>query len=423
MEGKDEAKRWNCSQQKFASQMPRGTRLDASGSKLEVKGARNYTSQSLCIEQNEMFEDIVLRGMRADGLSTKLGVKNNKESISKLVGGLFGKDHRYDVVMSHYNTKRQRNNCAKTIFATMTGEELKMIRAEMFPTTIDLQIRNNLQQFFETQRHKLKDAIEVLCKMQETFKELAPVAELLSTHNFQTRGFFVDVLVSMCNFIIQVLEAVNDFGIPTDTSQPEPQYNAGKDANDTTVAEILLSVGSNPNYLNTPTQAPNSNPVTNDTTTKPTTVIIKSSDVNGNNKSNTADGTQMEDTCKEWTTVEMVEGDGQTRYLLVKTPKGEDGGIDAEKLIQLLHNNEGVVLDSNNVQTTQFLNNVEKSDYLVQGGQTNTPATQSTVDTNQQNPSTNLVENQQELNKADNEENPPNVDDDDPLSRKRVKLK
>jgi len=36
------------------------------------------------IAANEMHEDIVLRGMRSDGLSTKLGVKNSKDIIAKV---------------------------------------------------------------------------------------------------------------------------------------------------------------------------------------------------------------------------------------------------------------------------------------------------------------------------------------------------
>lgn len=54
------------------------------GSCLEVKGARNYTSNSLLIGTDEMFEDIVVRGLRSDGLSSKLGVKNNRQTIGKV---------------------------------------------------------------------------------------------------------------------------------------------------------------------------------------------------------------------------------------------------------------------------------------------------------------------------------------------------
>ena len=55
-----------------------------SGTRLEVKGARNYTSHPLYVGTDEIFEDIVIRGIRSDGFSSKFGVKNNKTSISKV---------------------------------------------------------------------------------------------------------------------------------------------------------------------------------------------------------------------------------------------------------------------------------------------------------------------------------------------------
>ena len=39
---------------------------------------------------------------------------------------MFHSDPRREAVLSHFSTKRQRSNAAKTIFATMTQEELKV---------------------------------------------------------------------------------------------------------------------------------------------------------------------------------------------------------------------------------------------------------------------------------------------------------
>ena len=55
-----------------------------SGTRLELKGSRNYTSHPISVGTDEIFEDIVLRGLRADGFSSKLGVRNNKASIGKV---------------------------------------------------------------------------------------------------------------------------------------------------------------------------------------------------------------------------------------------------------------------------------------------------------------------------------------------------
>uniref|UniRef100_H2Z4M5 Uncharacterized protein n=1 Tax=Ciona savignyi TaxID=51511 RepID=H2Z4M5_CIOSA len=177
-------------------------------------------------------------------------------------------------------------------------------------------------------------------------------------HNFQTRGFFIDVMISMSNFIIQVLEDVDAFGLSgADTTDPAKDYPPQLyPHNEKTAAEILLSVGSN-----LPRNQRESSIEQAITADKPTTVVI---DSNTKEDRTQVSNDQVEDTCKEWTTVEMVEGDGQTRYLLVKTPKGEDGTIDAEKLIQLLHNNEAVVLDSPSIQTTEFLNYEEEHEVV-----------------------------------------------------------
>lgn len=112
-----------------------------------MKGARNYTSRPLYISRDEMFDDVVSRGLRADGLSTKLGVKNHKDGIGKvrdrqcnatyhtvlmssafqLISELFEGDYRLPLIEQHFKTQRQKSNSAKTMFSTMAHEELQVI--------------------------------------------------------------------------------------------------------------------------------------------------------------------------------------------------------------------------------------------------------------------------------------------------------
>ena len=57
----------------------------ASGTRIEVKGSRNYTTRVMYVGTDEIYEDVAIRGLRADGLSSKLGIKNNKGSIGKVL--------------------------------------------------------------------------------------------------------------------------------------------------------------------------------------------------------------------------------------------------------------------------------------------------------------------------------------------------
>ena len=44
----------------------------------------------------------------------------------QLIRDLFKGDDRQQAVIAHFNSKRQRSNAAKTVFATMTQDELKV---------------------------------------------------------------------------------------------------------------------------------------------------------------------------------------------------------------------------------------------------------------------------------------------------------
>ncbi|CAK8694582.1 unnamed protein product [Clavelina lepadiformis] len=323
------------SQQKIASQQPRGTRLDPSGTHVELKGARNYTSYPLFVGANEMYEDIVMRGLRADGLSSKLGVKNHKEGISKLISGLFKDDPRHDEVMLHFHTKRQKSNSAKSIFSTITGNELKLLKSDLFPTKVDVEMRNNIGKAFSMQPEKLHNCLEVLKQLQTTFKHLESQTDLVALHNFKTRGFFGDLLAMMADFMMQVLEDVALYTPCTSYEPAKDKQSVFQKREDATAAEILLSVGSDVQPGST---------VVSQNFTEPFS-IQKASFQQCQVVHNPEIPQEPVDENKDWVTVEMVDSEGGPKYLLVKTPKGLNcAATDTEKILQLLGGQSGEIL-------------------------------------------------------------------------------
>nr|XP_039248094.1 uncharacterized protein LOC120325971 isoform X1 [Styela clava]XP_039248095.1 uncharacterized protein LOC120325971 isoform X2 [Styela clava] len=348
-------------QQRLASQRPRGTRIDETGTRIQVRGGRNYTSRKLHISKEELFDDVVVRGLRADGLSTKLGVKNHKDGIGKLLIDLFRGDSRLPVIEEHYKTHRQKSNCAKTMFATMTHEELQFLKAETFPSRIDVQVRDYLMNAFSNQPEKLQATVEVLEQIQQIFKVLTPHADFLSSHNFQTRGFFLDIILMTCSFLMQIIQDSDETPdtaskIQTNvTVKQDHAENIVKESQSKTAAEILLSVGSDildnsekqtsadetnkvetdgdwTAVLNTLNQTSVNAASTNDSSPK-TTVMVE-----GPGKSNL--------NSEEWTTVEMIDGNGTSRYVLIKTNNNGSEAFDTDKLWSMLQT-QGATLDSN----------------------------------------------------------------------------
>jgi len=193
------------SQQIIASRQPRGSRLDPSGTFIQLRGSRNYTPYSLSVTADEMFEDIVARGLRADGLSTKLGIKNNKSIIAGFVSSLFQTDSRHDEAMKHFYHKRQRNNSTKSIFSTMTVDELSIISSELFPSDIEGPLKKASCKSLKQDHDKIQSALEVLESFQSVLKDITANTEFFSSHNFLTRGFFLELVLNTCTFISQLL--------------------------------------------------------------------------------------------------------------------------------------------------------------------------------------------------------------------------
>ena len=46
--------------------------------------------------------------------------------LLQLISDVFDGDPRQKAILAHFNSKRQRSNAAKTVYATMTQEELKV---------------------------------------------------------------------------------------------------------------------------------------------------------------------------------------------------------------------------------------------------------------------------------------------------------
>nr|CAB3262642.1 uncharacterized protein LOC100181229 [Phallusia mammillata] len=285
-----------------------------------------------------MFNDIVERGLRSDGLSSKLGVKNSRDYISKLIDGLFQNDSRHDMVMDHFHTRRQRSYSTKTIYSTMTTDELKIIADELIPSRTDSQIRSCLSEMFANQHAKLETTVQVLEKMVEVFNQVIPHCEILYGHNFQTRGFFMDTFCQISNYITQLLLEVTggqeQHEVYQATSNLQTSHHLGKD--DETAAEILLSVGSTLQSL------------TSETEKKVQPNKIKPISQQKEKKA------EIDSSKKEWVTVGIVDDSMQTKYLLVKTPKEMEGSIDADKLLEIINNPDTVMFESEE-DTKSFL--------------------------------------------------------------------
>lgn len=194
------------SQQRIASKKPRGTKLDPKGGVIKLKGSRNYTPYPLSVGPDEMVEDIVRRGLRADGLSTKLGIKNNTKLIAGLVSELLQGDCRHDEAMKNFYQKRQKNNSTKNIFSTMTLEELDHIKNEIYPKDFDIDFKKSLLQGLGDNFGKLESVISVIRDVQHSVEHIAANTESLRQYNFQTRGFFLDVFVKTCSFVTNIIQ-------------------------------------------------------------------------------------------------------------------------------------------------------------------------------------------------------------------------
>jgi len=292
------------SQQRLASRKPRGTKLDPSGCFIKLKGARNYTPYQLSVGPDEIVEDIILRGLRADGLSTKLGIKNNKNLVAGLVSNLLQTDVRHDEAMDHFHRNRQKNNSAKNIYSTMTSGELNLIKQGLLPPKIDCSIKKLLYETYYQKNEKVQSAINIIEELQQVIKDLINSCGSFSSHNFITRGFFHEVFTITCSFITQLLlQGVSQFDNESDSDN--------KVCPSVSCLDDLLFLGAD------------------EDANKPTTVVVNSDQILVDkvdlNLLESSESSDVIDSNKiEWIPVEVNELDGKRKIVLIENIKEDE---------------------------------------------------------------------------------------------------
>lgn len=71
-----------------------------------ISGSRNILGERITVSKNEMFDDIVNRGLRVASLARKLGISNKGAAVKDVVEQLFLDDNRRDQVMNALSVKQ-----------------------------------------------------------------------------------------------------------------------------------------------------------------------------------------------------------------------------------------------------------------------------------------------------------------------------
>ena len=101
----------------------RGTRFDSDG-KVTIRGTRNITGSEVFVTKDEIYDDVMIRGMRKTGIARKFGISEKGDSVKSFLEEMFRDDPRHNEVLTAMQVKQGKR--AGNIFDPLSRTEAKV---------------------------------------------------------------------------------------------------------------------------------------------------------------------------------------------------------------------------------------------------------------------------------------------------------